>query len=487
MNLSQKVALNTLLLVGGRLAVAASGLLGTVVATRYLGVDDFGQLLTAMTFVGVFAIFTDVGVWTVAAREIAKRPEEEQRILSAVSAIGLGLSAVTAFAALLGTFVLYGGEDRELVRVGILISLGGVLITAPLGASSAHLTAHQRAVPAAISGLATGVGFVLALGVVIAADLGFTGIAAAYAFSALVGAAPPIAAALRRVSLRPGGETTFAWTLFRTALPQGAILAITAIYFRIDTVLLSLLGTDRDVALYGLAYRVLEFLLIVPIFAMTTLFPEIARAPSHSDRLLMLVQGALSGILLLAVPMVCVMVGFAPEVVRLAGGAKFDAAADVLRLLIVAVAFSFPATVFFNALVAMGRQGILIWSLVSVLAVNVALNVALIGPLAARGSALALVITEVAALTAAWHLFGRVSRRPRLQRPVRLAGAGLVCAGSVAAIRLPLDSPAGHPVLVLVGGAAVATAAFVVAALALRAVPVEVTSAVAQLRDRRSA
>ena len=486
MNLSQKVALNTLLLVGGRVAVAASGLLGTVVATRYLGRDEFGQLLTAMTFVGLFAIFTDVGVWTVAAREIAKRPQEEQRILSAVSAIGLGLSAGTVLVALLGTFVLYGGGDRELVRVGILISLGGVLITAPLGASSAHLTAHQRAVPAAISGLTTGVGFGVALGVVIAADLGFAGIAAAYAFSALVGAVPPIAAALRRVSVRPGGEATFAWTLLRAALPQGAILAITAIYFRIDTVLLSLLGTDGDVALYGLAYRVLEFLLIVPIFAMTTLFPEIARTPAHSDRLLMLVQGALSGVLLLTVPMVCVMVGFAPEVVRLAGGAEFDAAADVLRLLIVAVAFSFPATVFFNALVAMGRQGILIWSLVGVLAVNVALNVALVGPLAARGSALALVITEVAALTAAWRLFGRVSRRPRLQRPVRLAGAGLVCAASVAAIRLPLDSPAGHPVLVLVLGSAAVTAVFVAAAVALRAVPVEVTSAITQLRDRRS-
>ena len=33
MNLSQKVALNTLLLVGGRVAVALSGLVGTVVAT----------------------------------------------------------------------------------------------------------------------------------------------------------------------------------------------------------------------------------------------------------------------------------------------------------------------------------------------------------------------------------------------------------------------------------------------------------------------
>ncbi|MEJ7894547.1 MAG: flippase [Solirubrobacteraceae bacterium] len=486
MNLSQKVALNTVLLVGGRVAVAVSGLIGTVVATRYLGRDDFGQLITAVTFVALFAIFTDFGVWTVAAREIARRPEDEQRILTAVSAIGLGLCAATILVALAGTVVFYGADDRELVRAGILITLAGTLITAPLGASSAHLTAHQRAVPLALGGLVAGLSFVVALGVAIAADLGFAGIAAAYAISVLANAVPPTAAALRRFSLRPGGEPAFAWKLLRSALPQGAILAITAVYFRIDIVLLSLLGTDGDVALYGVAYRVLEFLLIVPIFAMTTLFPEIARTPAHSDRLLMLVQGALSGLLLITVPMACVLIGFAPEVVRLAGGSEFDGAADVLRLLIVAVAFSFPATVFFNALVAMGRQGILIWPLIGVLTLNVALNAVLIGPLAAEGAALALVVTEAAAVTTAWYLFGRVSHRPRLQRPLRLAVAGLACGATVAAIRLPLDAPSAHPALTLVAGSAAATAVFVVAALALRAVPVEVTSAVAQLRHRRT-
>lgn len=485
-NLSQKVALNTLLLGGGRVVRAASGLIGTVVATRYLGADDFGQLLTAVAFVALLSIFTDFGVWAVTAREIAKRPEDEQKILSAVSAVGLCLSAATVVTALVGTFVVYGGEDRDLVRLGILITLGGVLITAPLGASTSYLIAHQKAVPAALGGLVAAIAFIVALAVVVAADLGFAGVTAAYAIAVLLGATPPIMAALRHVSLRPGGDPSFAWKLLRSALPQGVILAITAVYFRIDTIILSLLGTDRDVAFYGLSYRVLEFLLIVPILAMTTLFPEFARAPAHSDRLLMLVQGALSGTLLVAVPMVCVLVGFAPEIVRLAGGADFAAAADVLRLLVVAVAFSYPATVFFNALVAMGRQGVLIRPLIGVLTANVALNVALIGPLSAEGSALALVITEAAAVTAAWYQFGRVSRRPRAQRPVRLAGAGLVCAATVTVIRRAFDSPASHPGLTLVVGSVAATASFVVAALALRAVPVEVTSALTRMRERRT-
>lgn len=486
MNLSQKVALNTIMLIGARVVSAAAGLSGTVVAARYLGVDVFGQLLTAVAFVALFRIFIDFGVWAVAVREIARRPEEEQRILSAASAVVLCLSALTIVAIIVGAFVVYGAEDRYLVRVGILITVGGVLIAAPAGASGAHLTARQKAGPSALGQLVSAVCFAVALGVVIAADLGFTGIVGAYLVAAVLGPTVPITTALRRVSLRPGGDRAFAWQLFRSALPQGAVIAITAIYFRVDTVILSLLATDRDVAFYGLSYRVLEFTLIVPTFVMSTLYPEIARTPAHSDRMLLLVQGALSGVLLVAVPMVCVVVGFAPEIVRLAGGAKFGPAADVLRLLIVAVAFSFPATVLFTALVAMGRPGILIWPLVGVLTANVALNVALIGPLEARGSGLALIVTEAASLAAAWHLFGRVTTRPRAQRLLRLAGAGVICAATVAAVRLVVASLDSHPAITLVAGSVVPTVCFVLAALALRAIPVELTSAVARLRERRT-
>lgn len=62
-------------------------------ATRYLGIEEFGLLLTAVTFVALFGVLADVGVWTIAAREIAKRPEDEAAILNTVSLIGLALSA----------------------------------------------------------------------------------------------------------------------------------------------------------------------------------------------------------------------------------------------------------------------------------------------------------------------------------------------------------------------------------------------------------
>lgn len=478
------MALNTALMVGGRLAVAGSGLAGTIVATRYLGVQDFGKLVTAVTFVALFGVLTDVGVWTIAAREIARRPEEEEAILTTASLIGLALSAATIAVVLGSMLVLYGGADRDLVRLGIVISVTQLLLSGPFGVSSAWMTARQMALPGALGALLASVGFLAALGVVVLADLGFAGIAAAYAVSASLNAIVPIVAAVRSVSLRPRWDSPLARALLRSALPQGFVLAMLTIYIRVDTVLLSLLATDDDVGLYGLSYRVLEFILQVPLFATTTVFPELARAGIHSERLRMLVQGLFSAVVLASVPVVCVFTGFAPEIIRVAGGAKYDEAADVLRLLVVAAAFSFPAGVLFTALVATDQQGLLARAMVVVLAGNVALNVALIGPLQARGAAIALIISEVVSLTLAWRLFTRVGRAPRIQAPLRLTVAGTACAATVVAVRLLVSEPAGDPIIVLVLGSAAATAVFVGAAVKLRAVPIEVTSAMAQLRRR---
>ena len=437
-----------------------------------------------MTFVALFGVLTDAGVWTIAAREIAKRPQDEQAILTTVSLIGLILSAATFLVVIGAMSLLYGGEDRDLVRLGIVVVATQLLVTGPLGTSTAYTTARQLAVPAALGGLLAAVGFLAALTVAVVGDFGFAGVAAAYAVSALLNAVVPVVSVARRASLRPGWNRPLAAELLRAAIPQGFVLAITTIYFRIDTVLLSLLGTDRDVGLYGVSYRVLEFLLLAPIFATTTIFPELARAPLHSERLRMLVQGLFSALVLVAVPTVCVFAGFAPEIVRIAGGEEYDAAAGVLRLLVLAVAFSFPTTVLFNALVATGQQRPLARAMVVVLTGNVALNVLLIGPLEARGAALALVVSEVVSLALAWRLFGRVSAAPRVQLPGRLALAGAACAGTVGAVRLVVSEPAGAPVAVLVLGSLAAMLVFGLAATGLRAVPVEVTSAVVQLRQR---
>ena len=53
--------------------------------------------------------------------------------------------------------------------------------------------------------------------------------------------------------------------LVLAALPLGLALTLNEIYLRADTVIISLYRTDREVGLYGLAWRICELVALFPV------------------------------------------------------------------------------------------------------------------------------------------------------------------------------------------------------------------------------
>jgi O-antigen/teichoic acid export membrane protein len=483
-DLAQLVAVNTSLLVAGRLAIAASGVVGVAAATRYLGRDGFAALSVALAFVSLFGTLTDVGLWTIAAREAAKHPEREREILGNAFTIGIGVSAAAAAVALAATYLLYGSAGDEQIRAAILIVGIQLLIAAPAGTAGAFMVTRQRAAPAAVGALLGSVVFVIALLSVIGLDLGFEAVAGCYLLVALVAASVPMIPAFRAIPPRIGLDPAVWRPLVRWAVPQGGVLILSMLYFRIDTVLLSLMSSDTEVALYGLAFRVLEILALFPAFFMVTLFPEIARSGPGSSRVATMVGTAQTSMAIVAVAIVVLFAGLAPEIVAVIGGPQFAGAVSVLRLLTVSVALVFVNTVFFHSLVALNRQRELLWLTVVVLGVNVGVNALLIPPLGADGAALALIVSELAVLVAARGLYARVAAVPRATGVPALLAAGVAMAAVVLGIRAigPLEDVGPFAVLVVAAPAGLAVYAAVLHALG--AVPQELVRVLAPLLER---
>ena len=80
MNLAQKVAFNTGIQLVGQVIVLAIGLLTLRLTATYLGVETFGQLSIVLSLTGLVAIIADLGVTTTLARELAKSPDEADRL-----------------------------------------------------------------------------------------------------------------------------------------------------------------------------------------------------------------------------------------------------------------------------------------------------------------------------------------------------------------------------------------------------------------------
>jgi O-antigen/teichoic acid export membrane protein len=425
----RRVATNTALQLAGKAVVMLVGLASVAVTTRYLEASGYGKLALAFAFVQTFGLLADIGLLTVAVREMSRTPERTNQLAGAVLALRLALSlAVVPLAALVSLAFPY---DRD-VRFAILIAGGALVLGLANGALVGVFQAKLRMGRAAISDVAGRVAAFAALAAVAALDLGFYAVVA----TAAVGAAVSLCVswALVRPLARPLlGAGRAPWRpLLAAALPVGAALAVTEIYFRADTFIISLFRDYDEVGAYSLAYRVVELLAVFPAVVMTSVFPLLSNylAPGATrNRAQVTIDAAGDVFLAVGLPIAAGGLVVAPQVVELVAGDGFADAADPLRVLLFAGALAAVSGLFGYALIAAGRQASALRLSVAALTFNLALNFALVPSLgvdAAAGVALGSELIMVAG--GLWLVRRELDLRPRF----RIAWRALVAAGAMA-------------------------------------------------------
>ena len=471
--LARNVAVTTTSLVLARGAALVAGIATITLASRYLGLAHFGALNVGMAYASLFALLTDLGMSTVATREIARAPDLERHVLGNVLGMGLLCAAGSAGFGLLLMELIYRGASNASTRTAIAILLTQVFAAPFIGAARAFFTARQRGYLIAFGDVALAGGMAVFTAVAVVARLGFhgvvIGIAAGYFVQALVMTSLALGRGLRvRFDRRAGVE------LVRMALPLAGVLLLNYLYFRLDVLLLSWIKTDVAVAQYGLAYRVLEGLMVLPSYVMLALFPTLARSEDNRERLAVTVGAALGGLEAIALPMAALVAIFSPEIVVLLGGHKYAPAAPVLAILSIALAISYLNGVFGSAIMALGEQGRLLRLTSVTLGINLVVNLALIPPLGVNGAAIAVVVSEVAALLIVRGLYIRLAGVPQRPPHLRIMAAGIGL-GVLAIVKFSLHLTA-HPLLVVLVGGLLGALLYSALLLRLGALPESVTS-----------
>src|SRR4051794_36785313 len=91
----RKVAVSTGSQIIGQLISAALAIFTLRILTQSLGVHDYGVYATAFAVVSTFALLADIGVTSITAREIARRPDDANEIM----AVNMGLRIALCVAA----------------------------------------------------------------------------------------------------------------------------------------------------------------------------------------------------------------------------------------------------------------------------------------------------------------------------------------------------------------------------------------------------
>ncbi len=366
------------------------GLVTTMVLSRYLGVERFGQFNYIFAFFYFFLSINDFGVNVIVVREISKQRERAGEIIGAMLTFKL---LVATFSILVAWTTIWAMSFPEALRNAfflyalilpvLALQLPGVIFQVLL----------KMEYPAFIGIFNRALGFCFMM-IVVWMGYGLVALVAALLLSEV--ASLRIVWKYARSFVRPvyGFDPSMWKEILRLSVPLGTAGLFGALINRVDFIMLERMGDLNQVGLYSAAYKVTNLLEAFPLMIMGTIYPLMSRYASEDmDRLRSLYKKSFFYLCALALPMGIGVTFFAPLIIRLLYGAEFLAADQGLRVLVWSTVFLYPALPGGNLLISMGKTKVNLLILALATLANIGLNLLWIPALGFVGAALSTAIT----------------------------------------------------------------------------------------------
>lgn len=453
MSTARNILSNTFIQIGGKIFVALVSIITVKLITNFLSLEGYGQYVSVYEFLAFFGIVADFGLFTIAVREMAKEEGREDFIMGNILSIRTLLATSMMLIAVGSAFLIPQYADTY-IPVGIAIASISVFLSILQGTVSSVLQVHlkmQYATYALLAGKAITIGYMVYVVLV-----GFSE-PTAQAFYHLLwaGVAGNVIMlamtwffARRYATLRFRFDFGYWRKTLLKALPYGIALILNMIYFRIGSIMLLFIKGSAEVGLYGVPMKILDILSILPVYFMNSVLPLLTRQLKDGmERAQRTVQYSFDFLLALAMPIVVGAQVLAYPLIFVVSNPEFMSRLEegfygsdiALRILVIAMLFSFLSTAFMFALIALGHQNKLLYISIVGALFNIGFNLYAIPLWGFRGAALTSVLNEILILILAYwllrkHFYWRVS----LGATWRIAGSALGMGLVIWALRDPL-------------------------------------------------
>lgn len=375
-----------------RIAINAIGLVVIGILAHTLGVGGFGEYNTIFAYLFLFNALADMGLYTLLVREVSRQGASEHHIVSNLFTLRLAIILACVVIADLLVFLL---PYSHLIRMGVVIGsisiIGSSLVQVLLGVFQKYLKLYLISITDVVARL------IQLGGVVFLVWRGQDGV---LPFIWIVVIAEAVHVALAIFFARRLIPFSFSFNIrywkntLASAFPIAISLLFVLVYFKIDTVMLSLMKSAHEVSVYSVAYKVLEVIIFFPAMYVGLIMPMLSRDAGDPKAFRSVYRKTFRFLFATAIPTVigtALLAGFATRTV---GGAGYEDAAGLLRILSLAIGIIFFGNLGGNALIALNLQktGAWIYGLGAVL--NVIMNLLFIPRFGATAAAWNTVLTE---------------------------------------------------------------------------------------------
>lgn len=375
----------TVFIIGYNIAAQAIGkifslILGFIYVfflSRYLGREGFGNYSLIFAYLSLFSIIGDLGLQLSTVRESVNERNLPKAFFGTYFWLKLLL---TGLFALFSIFPLIFLPFEDYIKKGILIALIGFAIgnINTLGTSVFQAKLHLDWVALTeIFGRLTTILFIL---IFIYFDFGFYFITLTIFLGNLISSILIIKLLKGLVVINFDFDCMLAKRLIKQSIPISLVSVMTILYFKLDTIILSILRGSQEVGIYSLSYKIVENILIFWGFYIAVIYPIMSNywQSNRINKFKTIWQKSI--LLALIAGSFIILFGYfasAPLIIFL-GSEEFRESIISLRILLFSVPLFFLNNMFFHFFVITEKVFIPIVLVGSSLIVNTILNLLLI-------------------------------------------------------------------------------------------------------------
>lgn len=395
MNTIQRIAKNIGMSGLSQFIISILSFVLLIYIARYFGPAEFGIYSFAISFTALFAVFADIGISQFMIREIARNKKLTAEYITNVSIMKVILSIVTF--SLIALTINLMNYPSDVVYIVYLFS-GYTILTSFAQMFISFFQAFEKMeYMAAVTTIEKLVLFSFGLYILF---LGGSLISLAYVYilSGIISVIISILLVLNKIS-KPLPKINFPlWkTIVVSSIPFGLNTLFAMLFFKIDTVLLSILQNDIAVGLYSAAYNPLLALGgVISGMVVTAIYPVMSRYfISSRDSLERFTVITSRYMAIIGFPIAVGSFILADRFIELFYAGQYTGSIIAFQILALFIPIRLISSISGTLLTAINKQGIRLISVFLSTIFNIVLNLALIPSLSYVGASIATVLSEI--------------------------------------------------------------------------------------------
>lgn len=376
---------NTAVQTIGKVIMILISLVTTAILTRRLGAGIYGGFVLTTSIFLLLDALADFGSRAIGVREASKNPEKAEEIFAQLTGLRLILANIGF---VIGVILIFTFPGFAEIKWEALISLLMIFFTSIAGSLEIVFQTRMKMDLKTIMDVSFPLIFLISI-LIWPGTLKLIWVMVLYL--------------LARILSLMVGQKLVKWKItfkiekmgywLKELWPMGVYLIVFTAYDRaVDSMMISKMLGLKEVAWYGLSYKIYNSLVQPAYFFVASVFPLLSSQIEGKKKLFLKSLGLILAVLLIGSPILSLM---APWMIQILGGMDFVPSIGVLRILIWAMIFAHVNHLLgFSLIAKRGQKSILFIGLCS-LAFNILGNLWAIPRYGINGAALVTVYTEM--------------------------------------------------------------------------------------------